>query len=49
MDGNDKLESLLQNVIGSTEALKKLGAETGRVAPTAGSGSESDTGTGQEE
>jgi type VI secretion system protein ImpB len=30
MDGNDKLEELLQDVIGNTEQLKKLGEETGR-------------------
>ncbi len=32
MDGNDKLESLLQDVINNTDSLKKLGAETGRTA-----------------
>jgi type VI secretion system protein ImpB len=30
MDGNDKLEELLQDVINNTESLKALGAETGR-------------------
>lgn len=30
MDGNDKLEALLQDVIGNTDALKKLSDETGR-------------------
>lgn len=30
MDGNDKLEALLQEVLHSTEALKKLSGETGR-------------------
>jgi type VI secretion system protein ImpB len=30
MDGNDRLEDLLQDVVQNTEALKKLGAETGR-------------------
>jgi type VI secretion system protein ImpB len=30
MDGNDKLESLLQDVVQNTDALKKLSAETGR-------------------
>jgi len=30
IDGNDKLESLLQDVVNSTDALKKLSAETGR-------------------
>jgi type VI secretion system protein ImpB len=30
MDGNDKLEELLQEVVGNTEALKRLGDETGR-------------------
>jgi len=30
MDGNEKLEELLQNVIRDTEALKKLSSETGR-------------------
>lgn len=31
MDGNDKLESLLGEVIQNTEALRKLGDETGRA------------------
>ena len=31
MDGNDKLEQVLQDVISSTEALKKLSRETGRA------------------
>lgn len=30
MDGNDKLEELLQQVVGDTESLKRLGNETGR-------------------
>jgi type VI secretion system protein ImpB len=30
MDGNDKLEELLQDVIASTDTLKKLSGETGR-------------------
>ncbi|CAN5802969.1 type VI secretion system contractile sheath small subunit [soil metagenome] len=30
MDGNDKLEELLREVVGNTEALKRLGDETGR-------------------
>lgn len=30
MDGNERLEELLQNVIRDTEALKKLSSETGR-------------------
>lgn len=30
MDGNDKLESLLQDVVNNTDALKKLSGETGR-------------------
>jgi len=30
MDGNEKLEELLQNVIRDTDALKKLSSETGR-------------------
>jgi type VI secretion system protein ImpB len=30
MDGNDKLEELLQDVIASTDALKRLSSETGR-------------------
>jgi type VI secretion system protein ImpB len=34
MDGNDQLEQLLQDVIGSTEALKQLQAETGRGGVT---------------
>ena len=32
MDGNDKLESLLQDVVKNTDALKKLSSETGRAA-----------------
>jgi len=32
MDGNDKLEQLLQDVVHNTEALKKLSGETGRGA-----------------
>ena len=31
MDGNDKLEELLGEVVKNTESLKKLGAETGRT------------------
>ena len=35
MDGNDKLEPLLQDVVNNTDALKKLSSETGRGrAPT---------------
>jgi len=34
MDGNDKLEALLQDVVNNTESLKKLGAETGRDGTT---------------
>lgn len=30
MDGNDKLEELLQEIVGNTETLKRLGNETGR-------------------
>jgi len=30
MDGNDKLEQLLQDVVNNTDALKKLSGETGR-------------------
>jgi len=30
MDGNDKLEALLQDVVNNTDALKKLSGETGR-------------------
>ncbi len=30
MDGNDKLETLLQDVVNNTDALKKLSGETGR-------------------
>ena len=30
MDGNDKLESLLQDVVNNTEALKTLSGQTGR-------------------
>ena len=32
MDGNDKLEQLLQDVVHNTESLKKLSGETGRGA-----------------
>ncbi len=32
MDGNDKLDALLQDVVNNTESLKKLGEETGRGA-----------------
>jgi len=35
MDGNDKLETLLQDVVNNTDALKKLGEETGRGASQA--------------
>lgn len=30
MDGNEKLEQLLQDVVSNTDTLKKLGSETGR-------------------
>ena len=33
IDGNDKLEALLQDVLNNTDALKKLGVETGRETP----------------
>ena len=33
MDGNDKLEQLLQDVVTNTDALKKLSGETGRDEP----------------
>ncbi len=33
MDGNDKLESLLQDVITNTDSLKTLSGETGRAGP----------------
>lgn len=36
MDGNDKLEELLQDVVRNTDALKKLSGETGRGADTTG-------------
>lgn len=37
MDGNDKLDQLLQDVIHNTDALKQLGRETGRTpAPSPG-------------
>lgn len=39
MDGNDKLEQLLQDVIHNTDALKQLGRETGR-SPSPSSGEE---------
>ena len=35
MDGNDKLDQLLQDVIHNTEAMKQLGRETGR-SPASG-------------
>ena len=31
MDGNEKLEELLQDVVSNTDALKKLSTETGRA------------------
>jgi len=34
LDGNDKLDELLQNVIASTDSLQKLGQETGVMSPT---------------
>jgi len=34
MDGNDKLEQLLQDVVNNTDALKTLSAETGRGGPS---------------
>lgn len=39
MDGNDKLEALLQDVVKNTEAQKKLSGETGRGEPQPGGGS----------
>lgn len=33
MDGNDRLEVLLQDIVNNTEALKKLSGETGRRGP----------------
>jgi type VI secretion system protein ImpB len=38
MDGNDKLEALLQEIVTNTEALKKLSGETGRGEPQPGGG-----------
>jgi type VI secretion system protein ImpB len=35
MDGNDKLEQLLQDVVTNTDSLKKLSGETGREASKA--------------
>jgi len=35
MDGNDKLEALLQDVVNNTDSLRKLGEETGRGAAKA--------------
>ena len=35
LDGNDKLDELLQDVISSTDALEKLGAEAGAEKPGA--------------
>jgi len=34
MDGNDKLEALLQEVLSNTDSLKRLGAEAGREGGT---------------
>jgi len=34
LDGNDKLDELLQNVIASTDSLQKLGKETGVMSAT---------------
>jgi len=34
IDGNDKLESLLQDVVNNTDSLKKLSTETGREGTT---------------
>src|SRR4051794_36615120 len=34
MDGNDRLEALLQDVVNNTDSLKKLSAETGRSGGT---------------
>jgi type VI secretion system protein ImpB len=34
LDGNDKLDELLQHVIASTDSLQKLGQETGVMSPT---------------
>lgn len=39
MDGNDKLEALLQDVVKNTEAQKKLSGETGRGQPQPGGAS----------
>jgi len=36
MDGNDKLEEILQDVVRNTEALKTLRSETGRGEPNPG-------------
>jgi type VI secretion system protein ImpB len=33
MDGNDKLEALLQDVISSTDSMKKISVESGRGTP----------------
>ncbi len=33
LDGNDKLDELLQDVISSTDSLKKLGKEAGVTGP----------------
>jgi type VI secretion system protein ImpB len=38
MDGNEKLEQLLQDVVNNTDALKKLSTETGRGETGTGSG-----------
>jgi type VI secretion system protein ImpB len=34
MDGNDRLEQILQDVVRDTDSLKRLQGETGRVGVT---------------
>ena len=40
LDGNDKLDELLQNVIASTDTLQRLGRETGVGKPSGGENKE---------
>jgi len=45
MDGNEKLEQLLGDIVNNTDALKKLSTETGRgpAAPAADTGAEAES------
>jgi type VI secretion system protein ImpB len=42
MIGNDKLESMLQEVVGNTEALQRIGAESGRSSASTPSGKDTE-------